>query len=45
MAGIERKLDAVFFRTDGGDEPVREWLLTLTKVERKTIGDDVLKVQ
>ncbi len=45
MNGMERKLDVVFFRTDNGNEPVREWLLTLAKDERKTVGDDVLKVQ
>jgi phage-related protein len=45
MSPIERKLDAVFFRTDSGNEPVRDWLLLLTKNERKIIGDDVLKVQ
>ena len=45
MTEIERKLDVVFFKTDQGNEPVREWLLTLTKAERKIIGDDVLKVQ
>ncbi len=45
MPDIERKLDAVFFRTEQGNEPVREWLLTLAKSERKIIGDDVLKVQ
>lgn len=45
MDGIERKLDAAFFKTDQGNEPVREWLLTLAKAERKIIGDDVLKVQ
>jgi len=45
MGKIERKLDAVFFKTDNGTEPVREWLLSLTKGERKVIGDDVLKVQ
>ena len=45
MAGTERILDAVFFRTDQGNEPVREWLLSLAKTERKVIGDDVLKVQ
>ena len=42
---MERKLDAVFFRTDKGNEPVREWLLSLAKGERKILGDDVLKVQ
>jgi phage-related protein len=45
MTEIQRKLDVVFFKTDEGNEPVREWLLTLTKAERKIIGDDVLKVQ
>jgi phage-related protein len=45
MAEVERKLDAVFFRTEQGNEPVREWLLSLPKGERKIIGADVLKVQ
>jgi phage-related protein len=45
MSAIERKLGAAFFKTDQGNEPVREWLLELSKAERKVIGDDVLKVQ
>jgi phage-related protein len=45
MSDIERKLDAIFFRTNSGNEPVREWLLSLPKGERKIVGDDVLKVQ
>jgi phage-related protein len=45
MARIERKLDAVFFRSDNGNEPVRAWLLSLSRAERKAVGDDVLKVQ
>ena len=45
MRGLERKLDAVFFRTEQGSEPVREWLRSLTRTERKIIGSDVLKVQ
>lgn len=45
MADIERALNAVFFRTDSGNEPVREWLQSLSKAERKAIGADVLKVQ
>ncbi len=45
MSAIERKLSARFFKTDHGNEPVREWLLKLPKAERKVIGDDVLKVQ
>jgi phage-related protein len=45
MGEVERKLEVVFFRTDMGSEPVREWLLSLAKEDRKVIGDDVLKVQ
>jgi phage-related protein len=45
MDDDEKKLNVLFFRTDKGNEPVREWLLSLDKHERKIIGDDVLKVQ
>jgi phage-related protein len=40
-----RKLDAVFFRTASGREPVREWLRSLPKEERQVIGDDIDYVQ
>jgi phage-related protein len=42
---IVRKLNAVFFQSETGNEPVRDWLLSLDKSERKIIGDDILKVQ
>ncbi len=45
MINSERTLEAVFFRTDNGNEPVREWLRALPKARRKAIGADVLKVQ
>jgi phage-related protein len=45
MDEVGRKLDVVFFKNEQGTEPVREWLLSLPKAERKQIGDDVLKVQ
>jgi len=38
-------LRVVFFRTDSGREPVREWLLELDTEDRKTIGEDVKLVQ
>jgi phage-related protein len=38
-------LPAVFFRTEGGREPVREWLKHLSKKERKIIGEDIMTVQ
>src|SRR6266436_4599045 len=41
----ERPLDVVFFKTDAGNEPVREWLKSLPKPERHAIGEDLLTVQ
>ena len=41
----ERPLAVVFFRTDTGAEPVREWLRSLPKEERQAIGEDILTVQ
>ena len=40
-----RKLEAMFFRSASGREPVREWLLSLQKHERQTIGADIAYVQ
>ena len=39
------RLEAVFFRTRNGNEPVREWLRSLTKEQRKSIGEDIAYVQ
>jgi phage-related protein len=39
------KLDAVFYRSASGNEPVRDWLKSLTKEDRKAIGDDIQTVQ
>ena len=41
----ERPLNVVFYQTSTGHEPVREWLKTLSKEERKTVGSDILSVQ
>lgn len=41
----ERPLRVVFFRTDTKNEPVREWLKSLSKEDCKTIGADILTVQ
>lgn len=38
-------LNVLFYRTEGGNEPVREWLRTLDKEDRKVIGEDVKLVQ
>jgi phage-related protein len=42
---VPRLLTAVFFRTETGREPVREWLQSLPKAERKIIGVDIMTVQ
>jgi phage-related protein len=42
---VRRQLPAIFFRTEAGREPVREWLRDLTKKERRIIGVDIMTVQ
>jgi phage-related protein len=34
-----------FYRTDAGREPVLEWLRSLDKEDRRTIGLDLMRVQ
>ncbi|MEI6219320.1 MAG: type II toxin-antitoxin system RelE/ParE family toxin [bacterium] len=41
----ESPLRVVFYRTDYGNEPVREWLKALPQEERKIIGEDIKTVQ
>lgn len=41
----KRPLRVLFFKSETGREPVREWLKSLPDEERKTIGVDILKVQ
>jgi len=38
-------LEVVFFRTDSGAEPVRDWLKELPEGDRKTIGEDIKTAQ
>ena len=42
---MPRRLPAVFFQTETGREPVREWLKALPKEERRIIGEDIMTVQ
>ena len=39
------RLEAIFFRTSNGREPVRDWLLSLPKEDRRHIGEDIAYVQ
>lgn len=38
-------LTVKFYRTDGGNEPVRDWLRNLDGDDKKIIGRDILVVQ
>lgn len=40
-----RKLPAVFYRSSNGQEPVRDWLKSLSVIDRKVIGEDIAYVQ
>lgn len=39
------RLDALFFRSRSGNEPVRQWPKSLGKEQRKAIGEDIAHVQ
>ena len=40
-----RPLRTLFFQTEAGNEPVRDWLHGLPMAEKKIIGADILAVQ
>jgi phage-related protein len=41
----EKRLPAEFYRTERGNEPVREWLRDLEKDDRRIIGADIMAVE
>lgn len=38
-------LEVRFFKSNGGTEPVRDWLHELPAIDRKAIGEDIKTVQ
>ena len=38
-------MDVLFYRSGSGNEPVREWLKGLAKLDKKVIGEDIKTVQ
>ncbi|WP_095081596.1 type II toxin-antitoxin system RelE/ParE family toxin [Mesorhizobium sophorae] len=40
-----KRIDAKFYATEAGKEPVRDWLLELGKDDRKIVGGDIAKVE
>lgn len=45
MTNIPPTLSVRFFRTEAGNEPVREWLIDLPREARRLIGTDIKTVQ
>lgn len=41
----DMRLRVLFYKTELGSEPVRDWLKGLPAAERKVIGDDIKTVQ
>ncbi len=40
-----KRVRAFFYRTDSGSEPVREWLASLEKDEKRVIGRDIMTLE
>ena len=40
-----KRVPAIFFRTEAGGEPVREWLRGLSPEDRKRVGEDIKTVE
>jgi hypothetical protein len=38
-------LNVVFYKTESGNEPVRDWLRDLPKADRQAIGEDIKTAQ
>jgi|SRR5271154_5952443 len=40
-----KRVPAIFYRTEAGGEPVRDWLKELSSEDRKHIGEDIKTVE
>jgi len=45
MITYRKKVPAFFYRSNNGSEPVKDWLLRLSKLDRKAIGEDIKTVE
>jgi phage-related protein len=45
MTSKPEKIELVFYATDAGNEPVRDWLMGLALENRQAIGLDMMRVQ
>ena len=39
------RISVVFFATEGGNEPVHDWLKELPEPDRRVVGQDLMRVQ
>ncbi len=42
---MSKKITVLFYKTKTGNEPVREWLLSLSKEDKQRIGVDIKTVE
>ena len=42
---MDKKINVVFYQTPSGNEPVREWLKSLSVEDRQNIGNDIKTVE
>ncbi|MBO4439205.1 MAG: type II toxin-antitoxin system RelE/ParE family toxin [Spirochaetaceae bacterium] len=42
---IKKKLQADFFKTENGNEPVRDFLTALSTEDKKSVGADIMAVE
>lgn len=45
MSSRPQKIELVFYRTEAGNEPVRDWLFGLGEQNRREVGMDLMRVQ
>ena len=45
IKGAAHKTPLVFYRSNGGNEPVREWLEALDAPDRLAVGQDLMRAQ
>jgi phage-related protein len=45
IPGRDKRIPALFYRTEAGGEPVREWLKGMSRQDRKCIGEDIKTVE
>jgi phage-related protein len=43
--GAFKRIPVLFYRTETGNEPVRQWLKAMTQEDRRLIGEDIKTVE